>query len=176
MEETKTISQFFSKKDVCATKELKHEEPQIKDEHDEDGVPERVKEEPESPSTLGNTRIKDEAIDDSHSRQKSVIQKPEILTTCENAGMKGELLEQENVKKEPENQDDYQFTTKKDDGDNKASISPNRAPEKRDHVQLSLYANQFTKEPEKQQNSPAKKRSKGTHDKQPTIFSYFGRS
>ncbi|KAL8516549.1 hypothetical protein ACS0TY_014988 [Phlomoides rotata] len=177
MEETKTISQFFLKKDACAIKEPKLEEPQIKVESDEAGVPERVKEEPESPLTLGKARFKDEPIEDS--QQKSAIEKQESPTTCENARMKGELLEQENEKKEPGNQDDCQYTTENDDGDNmgcKSSISPNTPHEKRDHAQFSVHTNQFAKESERQHTSPAKKRSKGADDKQPTIFSYFGRS
>lgn len=134
-----------------------------------------MKEEPESPSTLGNTRIKDDPFEDI--LQKSVKEKPEISTTCENE--KRQLPEQENVKKEPENLDDCQVSTKEDDGDNtshESSISTNRVTEKRDHDQFPVHTDQFDKEPWRQHTGPAKKRSKGADDKQPTIFSYFGKS
>ncbi|KAI3461810.1 hypothetical protein Pfo_018473 [Paulownia fortunei] len=155
-EETKSISQFFSKKEVRAQEEPKLEETPIKEEHAEASEPKSVKEEPESQSTLENTIMKDEPVE--NSQQKS-------------------------VKEEPQGQDDYhQFITKKDDSDNTSdisSISPIGATniiEKRDHAEVSAHAKPFAKETERQHISPVRKRSKGTNDKQPTLFSYFGRS
>lgn len=143
-----------------------------------------MKEETESQSTLENSRMKDEPIE--NSQQRSVIEEPGSPSTLEDTRMKGEPvinIEQKSVKEEPERQDDYnQFTTKKNDSDNTSdisSISPKGPPniiEKRDYAEFSGHAKPFAKETERQHISPVKKRSKGANDKQPTIFSYFGRS
>ncbi|KAK4440968.1 Abasic site processing protein HMCES [Sesamum alatum] len=205
-EENKSISQFFSKKDVRAKPPMK-EEPveateqesvkngpenrstleykRMKAEPDQNGQQQSVEEEPESQLTLGNTTMKAEPVQ--NSQQKSVKEEPESQSTLQNTRMKGEAegnSQQKSVKEEhDESQDDYhQTTTRKDDGDNTSdtsTLSPKGATsntEKRDYAEFSAHAKPSTKETEKRYTTPVRKKSKGANDKQPTLFSYFGRN
>ncbi|KAL3649262.1 hypothetical protein CASFOL_005665 [Castilleja foliolosa] len=119
--ETKSISQFFSKKNVRAPAEPIHEEIPIKREMVETSEAKSVKKEPESLSILESSKTKDEPIEDD-SQQKSIKE------------------------------------------------------DKRDYDQFSGDAKPFAKETVQQRTSPVRKRNKGADDKQPTLFSYFGRS
>lgn len=163
MEETKTISQFFSKKQVCKPKEPKLEETPTTEELQKCSATKGEKEEPENRSTLENTTMKDEPIDD------SVTEEPK---KDEPVGSN----EQKWVKEEPDRQEED--ATETEDSDTK-----NR--EKRHYVELSGHAKPFAKETERLLISPVKKRrkgandkqtSKGANDKQPTLFSYFGKN
>ncbi|GFQ00143.1 putative peptidase ymr114c [Phtheirospermum japonicum] len=138
--ETKSISQFFSKKNVRAPEEPKHEDIPIKDETVEASKAKGVKKEPESQSTLESSKTKDEPVEDD-SQQKS-------------------------IKEEAESQDEYH---------NPGKGNPS-VVDKRDYVQFSGDAKPFAKETVQQRTSPVRKRNKGADDKQPTLFSYFGRS
>ncbi|KAL8026898.1 hypothetical protein ABFX02_14G059900 [Erythranthe guttata] len=149
-EESKTISQFFSKKVANAPQKPNLEKSPVKEELAEASEAISVKEEHESQPTLDSTRLKDEDIE--NYEQKSVKEEPEI------------------------NQDDYpKLIIKKDDAENTSNIS---SIEKKDtREMLHAHAKPFAKETERQNVGPAKKRSKTANDKQqPTLFSYFGRS
>ncbi|KAL0417977.1 UNVERIFIED_CONTAM: hypothetical protein Sradi_1211200 [Sesamum radiatum] len=209
-EETKSISQFFSKKDTRAKPPIKSEPVEATEETTEQesvknelenwstlenkrmkaepvqiGQQKSAKEEPESQFTLDNTTVKAEPVQ--NSQQKSVKEEPQSQSTPQNSRMEGEPdgnSHHKSVKEEhDESQDDYhQTTTKKDDGDNTSNIStlsPKRATsstEKRDYAKFSAHAKPSAKETERQHTTPVKKKSKGADDKQPTLFSYFGRS
>ncbi|KAL0369908.1 UNVERIFIED_CONTAM: Abasic site processing protein HMCES [Sesamum angustifolium] len=209
-EETKSISQFFSKKDTGAKPPIKSEPVEATEETTEQesvknelenwstlenkrmkaepvqiGQQKSAKEEPESQLTLDNTTVKAEPVQ--NSQQKSVKEEPQSQSTPQNSRMEGEPdgnSHHKSVKEEhDESQDDYhQTTTKKDDGDNTSNIStlsPKRATgstEKRDYTKFSAHAKPSAKETERQHTTPVKKKSKGADDKQPTLFSYFGRS
>ncbi|XP_011089624.1 embryonic stem cell-specific 5-hydroxymethylcytosine-binding protein [Sesamum indicum] len=205
-EETKSISQFFSKKDICAKPPIKKEpveateqesmknelenqstleNKRMKAESVQNGQQKSVKEEPESQLTLDNTTVTAEPVQ--NSQQKSVKEEPQSQSTVQNRRMEGEPEEnsqQKSMKEEhDESQDDYrQTTTKKDDGDNTCDIytlSPEGATssiEKRDYSEFSAHAKPSTRETERRHTTPVKKKSKGADDKQPTLFSYFGRS
>ncbi|KAK6122203.1 hypothetical protein DH2020_044055 [Rehmannia glutinosa] len=153
----------------------------IKEESAEASEAKSAKEEPESRPTLENTKVKDEPVETS--QQKSAKEEPGSQSTLENTRMKDESVEnsqQKSTEEEPGSQDDYhQFKTKKDDADNMNSISPKEASsiiDKRDYAEFSAHAKPFAKETEKQHTGPVRKRKKGGDDKQPTLFSYFGRS
>ncbi|PIN05795.1 hypothetical protein CDL12_21656 [Handroanthus impetiginosus] len=177
-EETKSISQFFSKKGVQAPQEPNLEKTPIKEEPIESSEAKSVKEEP------GNEPIMNEPVE--NSLQKSEKEEPVSESTLENTRMKDEPLEtsqQKNVKEEPESQEDNpQSITKKEDSHNTSdisSISPEGTPkikEKRDYEEFSAHAKPVAQETERKHTSPVRKRGKGGNDKQPTLFSYFGKS
>ncbi|KAK4408711.1 Abasic site processing protein HMCES [Sesamum angolense] len=150
-EETKSISQFFSKKDIRAKPPIKSEPVEATEETTEQesvknelenwstlenkrmkaepvqiGQQKSANEEPESQLTLGNTTVKAEPVQ--NSQQKSVKEEPQSQSTPQNSRMEGEPdgnSHHKSVKEEhDESQDDYhQTTTKKDDGDNTNNIS-----------------------------------------------------
>ncbi|XP_051143809.1 uncharacterized protein LOC127260160 isoform X1 [Andrographis paniculata] len=131
-EETKSISQFFSRKESCAPQQPKHEIT-TKDEPVEANEPTRIKEEDEGQFTLEDIGIKDELI---------------------------ENINQDSVKQECGTQEVH------------ASLSPHKS-DKRGRGEFSGdQGKQHGNETEKHRVS---KRSKGANDKQPTLFSYFGR-
>ncbi|KAL0436689.1 UNVERIFIED_CONTAM: hypothetical protein Sradi_0376800 [Sesamum radiatum] len=205
-EETKSISQFFSKKDIRAKPPIKSEpveateqesvkyEPEnrstfenkrMKAEPVQNGLQKSVKEEPESQLTLDKHTTKAEPVQ--NSQQKSVKEEPQSQSTPQNSRMEGEQegnSHKKNVKEEhDESQDDYhQTTTKKDDGNNTSDISTlspkgaTASTEKRDYAEFSAHAKPSAKETERRHTTPVRKKSKGADDKQPTLFSYFGRS
>ncbi|KAL0460429.1 UNVERIFIED_CONTAM: Abasic site processing protein HMCES [Sesamum latifolium] len=178
-EETKSISQFFSKKDIRAKLPIKKEpveateQESVKHELENQSTLENKrtkaepvqnaqqkgpKEEPESQLTLDNT-IKAEPV--LNSQQKSVKEEPQSQSTSQNSRMEGEPEEnshQKSVKEEhDESQDDYhQTTTKKNDGDNTCDISrlspkgDTRSTEKRDYSEFSTHAKPSAKETERQ--------------------------
>ncbi|KAL6555598.1 hypothetical protein OROHE_007270 [Orobanche hederae] len=142
-ENTRSISQIFSKKDVHAPHEPKVEKPRKVYDSVEASEPESVKEEPESLKTLETTgiRMKDESVENS---------------------------QQQSTKEELESQDD---------DDHHQSMSPKGGPsviDKRDYAEFSSQS--FAEETGNKNISRVRKRNKGVPDKQPTLFSYFGRS
>lgn len=148
-EETRSIAQFFSKKDTHEQQKAKPESNTVKEEQ------KSVKNENESQTEVEISKMKDEPFEAS-------------------------LLE--NVKEEPKSQGNcYESTNQNEDNDTKAhivSLSPKAANDvivKRDYEEFSADAKQASaKETGKQYSSPRGKRSKAT-DKQPTLFSYFGK-
>ncbi|KAH6814431.1 embryonic stem cell-specific 5-hydroxymethylcytosine-binding protein [Perilla frutescens var. frutescens] len=163
MEETKTISQFFSKKKAGETEEPKLEKTPVKEELQECSAPKNEKEEPESRSTLEKTTMKDEPI------ENSVMEEPKNDELVE-------TIEQKSVKEEPDSQEES--VTDTDDNNTKNK-------EKLDDVKLPGHAKPSVKETDSLHISPAKKRRmgvndkqprKGANDKQPTLFSFFGKN
>ncbi|CAA0842437.1 Unknown protein [Striga hermonthica] len=159
-EETKTISQFFSKKDAYAP-EPKCEKSPVKNEPTEASEPKIPKEEPCNVSTENTTLMYKPA---EGSLQKSVKYEDENQLALKSTQMKDECVEnsqEKSIKEEPKSQgkDEDQSTISKDNID------------KRYYAKFCAHAN----ESEKKHASPARKRNKGADDKQPTLFSYFGR-
>lgn len=149
LEETKTISQFFSKKQVCIPKEPELEETPTTEELQECSATKSEKEEPENRSTLENTTMKDEPIDN------SVTEEPE---KDERVGSN----EQKRVKEEPDRQEEDE--EKRD----YVELSGHAKP----------FAKELHISPVKKRRKGAndKQTSKGANDKQPTLFSYFGKN
>lgn len=153
-EETKSISQFFSRKEARA---------------------------PQGPKL--ETTIKEEPVE--ANEPTSVKEEGEAQSTHEKSGMKDELIEnskQIDVKVEQGSQDEYhKSVTEKHNTDNEyevCSLSPKETAnktEKRGYENSSTLGKPLAKETEKKHISPVAKRSKGVDDKQPTLFSYFGR-
>ncbi|GER54572.1 embryonic stem cell-specific5-hydroxymethylcytosine-binding protein [Striga asiatica] len=159
-EETKTISQFFSKKDMCAP-EPKREKSPVKNEPTEASEPNITKEESYNLPTENTTIMYEPA---ESSLQKSVKYEDENQSALKITQVKDECVEnsqEKSTKEEPESQGkDDQSTITKDNLD------------KRDYAKFCAHA----KESEKKHVSPARKRNKDVaDDKQPTLFSYFGR-
>ncbi|KAL3828952.1 hypothetical protein ACJIZ3_017754 [Penstemon smallii] len=152
-EETKSISHFFKKKEAHGQKEPKPENTTIKEEPLEASQQENVKDDDESESKLNSTITEEEAV---------------------------EASEPESAKEEQKSQDDS--NARKGENDIKSeniSSSPKGAHDievKRDFEEFSADSKPFAKETGTQHSSPVRKRSKGTTDnKQPTLFSYFGK-
>ncbi|XP_073015054.1 uncharacterized protein [Primulina eburnea] len=154
-EETNSITHFFSTKVSRSLEpEPEHEKTTIKEEILEAGQPKYVKEEPESHSKFDNTRMKDEPIEAGH--QKFVNEEPEP------------------------HYDHHESITEEDvnelKGDVATLLSKGVSPVKRGFEEFSTAAKPFAKETRRQHKSSDRKRGKGPTDRQPTLFSYFGRS
>lgn len=152
-EETKSISHFFSTK-VSRSLEPELGKTTMKEEILEAGQPKYIKEEPESHSKFENTRMKDEPIEAGH--QKFLNEEPEP-----------QYVYHESITEEDEN--DLK-------GDVATLLSKGSSPVKRVYEEFSTAAKPFGKETSRQHKSPDRKRGKGPTDRQPTLFSYFGRS
>ncbi|KAL6563496.1 hypothetical protein OROGR_002455 [Orobanche gracilis] len=148
-ENTRSISLFFSKKDIHAPHEPKVGKPRKVYDSVEASEPKIVKEEPESLQTLENTGIR----------------------------MKGESVEnsqQKRIKEEPESQDDDDHH--RSSTHDSCSLSPKGGPsviDKRDYADFSSQSS--GKEAWNKNISRVRKRNKGVPDKQPTLFSYFSK-
>lgn len=153
MEETKTISQFFSKKQACKPEEQKHEKTAIKEELEECIAPKSEEEEPRNRSTLESTIVKDEA---------SVVKEPE-------KGELAERIEQKTVKEEPCSQEKSVTQMGKSDTQNADHAKPSAKESDRLRLQMGPVK-------KRRMGADDKQARKGVDDKQPTLFSYFGKN
>ncbi|XP_047967508.1 abasic site processing protein YoqW-like [Salvia hispanica] len=144
LEETKRISQFFSKKQASKSEDPTPEKTPIKEELQECIAPKIEKEEPQNQSKVESAAVKDEA---------SVMEEPK----------------QEIVKDEPCSQEESVTKTGKSDTKDADHAKP--SAKETDRLRL-LHMSPI----KKRRIGANDKQGQGAGDKQPTLFSYFGKN
>ncbi|KAL1566213.1 abasic site processing protein YoqW-like [Salvia divinorum] len=144
LEETKTISQFFSKKQASKSVDQTLEKTPIEEELQECIAPKLEKEEPQNQSTVESAALKD---------GPSVMEEPK----------------QEAVKEEPCSQEESVAKT----GESDTKDADHSKPSAKETDRLRLLHMSPIK---KRRIGGNDKQGQGAGDKQPTLFSYFGKN